>query len=80
MPDELREKTAYEYRKWNPSASIGRALEFADSILSLIGEERCVWTYTDGGYETSCDSWLFQEQAIHPHCPDCGKRIEVKDE
>jgi len=79
MPDELREKTAYEYRKWNPSASIGRALEFADSILSLIDEERCVWTYTDGGYETSCDSWLFQEQAIHPHCPDCGKRIEVKD-
>jgi hypothetical protein len=44
MPDELREKTAYEYRKWNPSASIGRALEFADSVLSLIDGKRCVWT------------------------------------
>lgn len=44
MPDELKEKIAYEYRTWNPSASIGRVLEFADSILSLIDAERCVWT------------------------------------
>jgi hypothetical protein len=35
----LRDEIAYEYRKWNPSASIGRALEFADSILSLLAPE-----------------------------------------
>lgn len=44
MPDDvkgkaLRDEIAYEYRKWNPSASIGRALEFADFILSLIAPE-----------------------------------------
>ena len=81
MPDkkeELENQIAHMigYEDWGDKT----AEDVVRDILSLIDAERCVWTYTDGGYETSCDSWLFQEQAIHPHCPDCGKRIEVKDE
>jgi hypothetical protein len=78
----LRDEVAYEYRKWNPSASIGRALEFADLILSLIDAQRCVWT-KDGTingqetYYTSCDMVDFLEG--YDFCPKCGKRIEVKE-
>jgi len=78
--DELRDEIACEYRKWNPSASIGRALEFADSILSLIDAERCVWTW-EGDislYSTSCgDAWPLAKPFTF--CPRCGKRIEVKE-
>jgi len=88
MPDELREKTAYEYRKWNPSASIGRALEFADSVLSLIDGKRCVWTEKTRSngvivYKTSCDkqavTWDQKDFNENPFCQACGKRIEVKE-
>ena len=83
MPHELKGKIAgviADARNEDYDGCLTMDLDEAvDSVLSLIDAERCVWTYTDGGYETSCDSWLFQEQAIHPHCPDCGKRIEVKD-
>lgn len=84
MKDELRDEIAYEYRKWNPSASIGRALEFADSILSLIDSQRCVWTKDAKitAFRTSCGkahglNWNFD---YNPMCPGCGHQIEVKDE
>ena len=74
MPDELREKTAYEYRKWNPSASIGRALEFADSVLSLIDAERCVWTLISN--EMGSDFYRTSGYSVGGHAASCAaKRI-----
>jgi hypothetical protein len=78
----LRDEIAYEYRKWNPSASIGRALEFADFILSLIDVQRCVWTLTEEGlWKTQCGQEIPDEDTYEKYsfCPCCGKRIEVKD-
>jgi hypothetical protein len=85
----LRDEVAYEYRKWNPSASIGRALEFADLILSLIDAQRCVWTWNDDDkcWEGECERVInycvFSDEkpdlVAMPFCPCCGKRIEVKE-
>ena len=80
MKDELRDEIAYEYRKWNPSASIGRALEFADSILSLIDSQRCVWTNENGYWISGCgEKHAYLLTQLDKYCRYCGKRIEVKD-
>jgi len=83
MEDELREKIAYEIanncfpappfeHKW--------AYKIADKILSLIDGERCGWTTgNEGGYRTSCGAWYDLHHTLDPRCPECGKRIEVKE-
>ncbi len=51
-------------------------------ILSLIDEERCVWTLTEEGlWKTQCGEEIPDEDTYekYPFCPCCGKRIEVKE-
>jgi len=56
--------------------------EAVDSVLSLIDEERCVWTLTaEGFWKTQCGEEIPGEDTYekYPFCPHCGKRIEVED-
>ena len=65
-----------------------KARYWADSILSLIDAERCVWTEETRSngvivYKTSCDkqaiTWERKNFNENPFCQACGKRIEVKE-
>ena len=49
-------------------------------FLSSLASERCVWTYNrkTGMYQSGCNAYR-QEVITTDYCPDCGKRIEVKE-
>ena len=88
LRDELKEKTVNVLNDYIKEIADGRygigaydIVEVADSILSLINEERCVWTLISNEmgsdfYRTSCGEASF---VLNKHCRYCGKRIEVKE-
>lgn len=60
----------------------------ADSILSLLDAQRCVWTpFYPGGecnWNTGCGKEMYYDCGVpdfknQPFCPCCGLKIEVKD-
>ena len=89
MPDkkeELENQIAHMigYEDWGDKA----AEDVARDILSLIDEERCVWTEETRSngvivYKTSCGkqaiTWDQKDFNENPFCQACGKRIEVKE-
>ena len=98
MKDELKEKLAKQQYEWidddgwewkeitKTSRDVYRSK--ADSILSLIDGERCVWTEETRSngviiYKTSCDkqavTWDQKDFNENPFCQACGKQIEVKE-
>ena len=82
--DKLREKIKAIIAEAQEEDHHGNLLMYSDedtdSILSLIDGERCVWTSgNEGGYRTSCGAWYDLHHTLDPRCPECGKRIEVKD-
>lgn len=88
MPNELREKIAKElYSRYDRHCQYAEGtwkdfIPAADSILSLIESERCVWTYdSEREWVTSCGNEVLDEATYgqYPFCPCCGKRVEVKD-
>jgi len=84
MPDELKGKIAgviADARNEDYDGCLTMDLDEAvDSILSLIDAQRCEWTSeNEGGYRTSCGAWYDLHHTLDPRCPECGKRIEVKD-
>ena len=92
MPDELKGKIAgviADARNEDYDGCLTMDLDEAvDSILSLIDEERCVWTEKTRSndvivYKTSCDkqaiTWEGKNFNENPFCQACGKRIEVKE-
>jgi ribosomal protein L33 len=88
LRDELKEKTVNVLNDYIKEIADGRygigaydIVEVADSILSLIDEERCVWTLISNEmgsdfYRTSCGEASF---VLNKYCRYCGKRIEVKE-
>ena len=57
----------------------------ATKILEAKPEpEKCVWTSASKpmvpqAYKTSCGTYRFLDIFFTGFCPDCGKRIEVKE-
>ena len=88
LRDELKEKTVNVLNDYTKEIADGRygigaydIVDVADSILSLIDEERCVWTLISNEmgsdfYRTSCGEASF---VLNKYCRYCGKRIEVKE-
>ena len=79
MPDELREKIITVFVKRGHKGK--EIVEEVKEILSLIDEERCVWTLISNEmgsdfYRTSCGEASF---VLNKYCRYCGKRIEVKE-
>ncbi len=59
-----------------------RAVELADSILSLLDAQRCEWKDDGyGDYAAQCGGYFSFDHDIvdDKYCPHCGRRIEVKD-
>ncbi len=98
MEDELKKKIAKEIFEgytglpWPPIDEYKHtgeaAYKHADSILSLIDAERCVWTEETRSngvivYKTSCGkqavTWDQKDFNENPFCQACGRKIEVKD-
>lgn len=93
MKDKLREEIAKEVYEgytglpWPPfdgDHAKNSAYKHADSIITIINSQRCVWThnaeYYPNLYHTACGKVLSEDSLEQrPFCPCCGKRIEVKD-
>jgi hypothetical protein len=90
MRDKLRHKMAYEIANNcfpTPPHEQGWAYKIADSILALINEERCEWTYADHNecWNSACGMEMFEPEPSkfqfdrYPYCPCCGRKIKVKD-
>ena len=95
LRDELKEKAVNVLNDYIKEIADGRygigaydIVDVADSILSLIGAERCVWTEKTRSngvivYKTSCDkqaiTWDQKDFNENPFCQACGKRIEVME-
>ena len=90
MEDELKKKIAKEIFEgytglpWPPIDEYKHtgeaAYKHADSILSLIDSQRCVWTNENGYWISGCgEKHAYLLTQLDKYCRYCGKRIEVKD-
>jgi hypothetical protein len=87
LRDELKEKAVNVLNDYIKEIADGRygigaydIVDVADSILSLIGAERCVWIklrFQD--YKSGCGWPMLDYCYALNFCPCCGKRIEVKE-
>jgi predicted SprT family Zn-dependent metalloprotease len=86
MEDELKKNLIALFVKRGHKGK--EIVEEVKEILSLIDEERCVWTEKTRSngvivYKTSCDkqaiTWERKNFNDNPFCQACGKRIEVKE-
>jgi hypothetical protein len=89
----LRDEIANLYAKrrygrcWQDVEAKIESENFADSILALINEERCEWTYADHNecWNSACGMEMFEPEPSkfqfdrYPYCPCCGRKIKVKD-
>ncbi len=81
--NELRHKVAYEIANNcfpAPPFEYRWAHKIADSILSLIDSQRCVWTDKNGHRSSGCGkehAYLLTQ--FDKYCRYCGRKIEVKD-
>jgi hypothetical protein len=79
MPNELKEKIIAMFVKRGHKGK--EIVEEVKEILSLIDEERCVWTLNGEDWITQCGADIPDEDTYekYPYCPCCGRKIEVKD-
>ena len=83
MTDSEREAVARAIRKRRPVISMAYALELADDAIAALDAwragQRCHWrkhkAVDECWKEPHFNMLRFR---IPEHCPDCGKRVEVK--
>ena len=80
MPNELKEKIIAMFVKRGHKGK--EIVEEVKEILSLIDEERCVWTLNGEDWITQCGADIPDEDTYekYPYCPRCGKRISIKED